>query len=283
MNNSSIIDDGFMELAEYIGAIAVDKNIVDKDAEINKCIKSFGEYLKANVVPENDVIDYTKARRTGRRFRHVYNDAPRRSIAKSFSDIMKLADDDEQRANTIPDDDKVSGKLRSMVTAMITAVPSLSEQHAMHFLLHTPHGRRLAEHFNNISKHKDEPMPQVDIMKLIPIVEEGLLSRAPNAKEFAQLYESDISFRREWASLNEAKQLMALGKGMATLKPTSTSVGNTNVSDDSAEAVRLLAEMATKNGRSFESVFSDPANKVLAAKTYTRAHRSSVNTDYLEQ
>ena len=76
---------------------------------------------------------------------------------------------------------------------------------------------------------------------------------------------------------------MALSKGMATLEPTSTSVGDTNVSDDSAEAVRLLGEMAAKNGRSFESVFSDPANAKLALQTYTANHRSSANTDYLEQ
>ena len=72
-------------------------------------------------------------------------------------------------------------------------------------------------------------------------------------------------------------------KGMASLEPTSTSVGNTNVSDDSAEAVRLLSEMAAKNGRAFEVEFADPANAKLAAQTYTSAHRSSINTDYLEQ
>lgn len=69
---------------------------------------------------------------------------------------------------------------------------------------------------------------------------------------------------------------------MASLEPTSTVVGSSLVSDDSAEAVRLLGEMAAKNGRSFETEFSDPANSKLAARTYRSAHRSSVNTDYLE-
>ena len=67
---------------------------------------------------------------------------------------------------------------------------------------------------------------------------------------------------------------MALSKGMATLEPTSTSVGDTNVSDDSAEAVRLLQQMCEKQGRSFEQVFADPANAKLASRTYTNNHRT---------
>jgi hypothetical protein len=85
--------------------------------------------------------------------------------------------------------------------------------------------------------------------------------------------ENDISFRRDWAAITEAKHSMALGKGMATLTPTSTEVGNTNFEDDSAEAVRLLSEMAAKNGRSFETEFTDPANAKLAARTYTAKRR----------
>ena len=48
-------------------------------------------------------------------------------------------------------------------------------------------------------------------------------------------------------------------------------------------AAPALREMAEKNGRSFETEFADPANSKLAARTYTQHHRSSVNTDYLEQ
>ena len=66
---------------------------------------------------------------------------------------------------------------------------------------------------------------------------------------------------------------MALAKGMASLEPTSTEVGNTNVADDSAEAVRLLSAMAEKQHRTFEQVFADPANAELATKTYTSHHR----------
>ncbi len=123
----------------------------------------------------------------------------------------------------------------------------------------------------------------MDMQKLVSVMEEALLARAPNPKDFAKLYETDLSFRKQWATVTEAKQMLALSKGMATLTPTSTGVGNTNVSDDSAEAVRQLQQMCEKQGRSFDQVFADPANSALAQKTYTSAHRSSINTDYLEQ
>jgi hypothetical protein len=71
-----------------------------------------------------------------------WDDTPEGSYL--FDDIMfgKQDDDDPQRTNTIDDDKKLSGKLREMVAAMITAVPSLSEEHAMH--LSGPIGRQSA-------------------------------------------------------------------------------------------------------------------------------------------
>jgi hypothetical protein len=66
--------------------------------------------------------------------------------------------------------------------------------------------------------------------------------------------------------------LSVLTKGTATLTPTSTEVGSGSVSDDSAEAVRQLQEMADKQHRSFTQVFEDPANRALAIRTYTKHH-----------
>lgn len=204
-----------------------------------------------------------------------------------FNDIIvaKAAKDDDVTGDHASDDDKnLSGKLRAMVSALITAAPSLREDQAMSFLLHSPHGRKLAEHLNNIisKTEKDPPMmPQVNIMKLIEVTEQGLMAQVTQRdgesyhQSFARRYENDISFRKQWAALTDAKHLMALGKGMASLTPTSTSVGDTSVADDSAEAVRLLSEMAARNGRSFEQVFADPANAKLARQTYTQHHRSS--------
>jgi hypothetical protein len=73
-----------------------------------------------------------------------------------------------------------------------------------------------------------------------------------DAKAFARLYEDDIEYRKQWRDLNDAKQLQGYLKGLASLKPTSVEVTDVN---DSTEAIRLLNEMATKQGRKFEDVF----------------------------
>ena len=111
-----------------------------------------------------------------------------------FNDIMRKA-----AADDIQDDDKVSAKLRAMVDAMIAAAPTLNRQQAAYYLLHTPHGRRLAEHLNNLSKG-ETVMPQVDIRKFVAILEDGLMAQAKlhkrpdesEAKCFSRIY-SQIS------------------------------------------------------------------------------------------
>jgi hypothetical protein len=77
-----------------------------------------------------------------------------KSVAPSEADI-----NDDEHQNVLP------AKLEAMVAALMAANPTLRKEDAMHHLLHTAAGRRLAEHLNNISKRKDEPM-QVDITKL---------------------------------------------------------------------------------------------------------------------
>lgn len=207
-----------------------------------------------------------------------------------FNDIMlaKAARDDDVTGDHTGDDDKkLSGKLHQMVAALINAAPSLREDQAMHFLLHSPHGRKLAEHLNNIISKIEKDPPMLDIAKIVSITEEGLMASVTKrdgesyAKSFSRRYETDIDFRKQWAALTEAKHLLSLRsatKNMATLTPTSTEVGNTNVTDDSAEAVRLLTEMAEKQHRSFEQVFTDPANAKLARQTYTAHHRSTASS-----
>jgi Ser-tRNA(Ala) deacylase AlaX len=100
----------------------------------------------------------------------------------------------------------------------------------------------------------------------------------------------DPATQAAYKIVREAGYVKALtnvkAKGMASLEPTFTEVGNTNVADDSAEAVRLLKEMAEKQHRTFEQVFSDPENKALAGRTYTSAHRpnsSSTSGDELQR
>ena len=205
-----------------------------------------------------------------------------------FNDIMRKADvsDPLRGPRDESDDKKLSAKLDEIVAEMIVAAPSLHPNRARRWLLHTPQGREL------LSKHttKETIMPRPDILKLITVLDDGLMAQArlskradeSDARSYSRLLENDSAFRRQCIAIQDAKHMLSLPKGMASLEPTSTSVGDTNVSDDSAEAVRLLGEMAAKNGQSFESVFSDPANAKLAARTYTGAHRSNVNTDYLQ-
>lgn len=117
---------------------------------------------------------------------------------------------------------------------------------------------------------------QVDVMKLIEATEQGLMTQVTKrdgesyAQSFSRKFENDIDFRKQWRDLTEAKHSMALAKGIATLTPTSVGVDDIN---DADEAVRLLQEMAVKQGRKFEDVFADPNNKALAGRTYAGAHR----------
>jgi hypothetical protein len=187
---------------------------------------------------------------------------------------------------------------------MIVARPSLHPHRARRWLLHTPQGREL------LAQHKKEtPMPEVNIFKLSNIESVREIAKHITEKDditefdFTKILMGHARLNKRDKRLNKRDKesdgaaferiLTAPGnselrlayrttKGMASLEPTSVEVGDTSVSDDSAEAVRLLAEMAEKQGRSFEQVMTDPANAKLAARTYTAHHRSSVNTNYLE-
>jgi hypothetical protein len=201
-----------------------------------------------------------------------------------FDDIMLRKadepgpDDDIQPPNSATDADKapLPAKLEQMVDAMVLA----ARQVAAHYLLHSPHGRKLYDHLSKTMESK----PMLDIMKVIAITEQGLMAQVPKvngetyAKSFSSKYENDQGFREQWRDLTDAKHFAALAKGTATLTPTSTEVGKTLVADDSMKAVRLLREMAEAQGRTFEDVFTDPANKALAGNTYTGAHRPASST-----
>jgi hypothetical protein len=198
----------------------------------------------------------------------------------SFNSIMlRKLNDDITDENMIDPNDTPSSllpKLNDMVQAMVMAEPTLTEEHALFHILHSPHGRKLAEHLNNLTK-KDPPM--IDLRKLIPITEDALMStvvkRDGERFDTALRPEDDIDFRRDWQTITDVKHSLALSsttKSMASLTPTSTEVGSSSVSDDSAEAVRQLQEMADKQRRTFTQVFEDPANRALANRTYTKHH-----------
>lgn len=206
-----------------------------------------------------------------------------------FNDIMlaKAAASDALRGpRDESDDKKLSERLKEIVDAMVIAKPGLHPQRAARWLLHTEAGRALLSTIKIDKTEKDDP-PMLDIAKLIPITEDALMASVTKrddetyAKAFTRKFENDLDFRKQWRDLTDAKHLLSMAstsKGMATLTPTSTEVGNTNVVDDSAEAIRLLNEMATKQGRKFEDVFADPNNKALAGRTYTGAHRPTASS-----
>jgi hypothetical protein len=176
-----------------------------------------------------------------------------------FNDIMLAkrsevtADEDDVRDED--DSKKLSGKLREMVAAMIVAAPGLKESDAMHFLMHHPQGRRLAEHLNSISKHKEEPM--LDISKLISVVEDGLNAQAQlrkrdgesDAKTFSRTYETDIGFRKQCQVVQEAKHLIVLASrksypSLMSLEPVSVGVGATDRKSDAKAAYEQGMKLA---------------------------------------
>jgi hypothetical protein len=214
-----------------------------------------------------------------------------------FDDIMKRRRDDEiQPPNSTTDADKapLSAKLDEIVAEMIVARPLLHPHRARRWLLHTPHGRELlAQH---TTMKKEEPMPQVDIMKLHNIASVREIAKAINIGsnasgiseyEFTSILAGHARLNKragesDGAALEriltapdntELRKAYRIVKGMASLEPTSVGVGSTETSGDSGEAVRLLREMAERQGRSFEAVFQDPENSKLAARTYTMHHR----------
>jgi hypothetical protein len=179
------------------------------------------------------------------------------------------------------DDKKLSTALDELVAEMIAAHTGLNPQRARRWLLTTEQGMaRLAQH---TTKKRETKMPQVDIFKLLEITEHGLNAQVTPrdgesfAKAFSRKYETDESYRRQWQNHQDTKMMLSKAT-RASMTPTYTTVGDTSVSDDSAEAVRQLTEMAEQTGQSFEVVFSAPENRELAARTYTMHNRPNVSS-----
>ena len=220
---------------------------------------------------------------------YLFDDIMKRRNRKSPFAHISLhkadVDDDVTSDHAGDTDKKLSVQLDEIVAEMIAAAPSLHPNRARRWLLHTPSGRELL--VQHTTKKKETQMPQVDILKLIGVIEDGLMAQArlhkrhdeSEAKAFSKLYENDIEYRKRWAALTDAKMTLSMAKKTtATMTPTFTEVGDTNVADDSAEAVRLLQEMAEQSGKSFEVVFSAPENKKLAARTYRAEQRPNVSS-----
>jgi hypothetical protein len=205
-----------------------------------------------------------------------------------FDDIMyrKAEEEDELRGpRDEEDDEKLSDKLNEIVAEMIVAAPSLHPQRARRWLLHTPQGREL------LAKHptmkKEQPM--LDVNKLIPIAEDALMASVNKrddesyAKAFNRKFENDLGFRKQWASLTEAKHLLALGyhklyPDVMSVTPVSVEVGATDMKSDADKAYKQLMSLVeeqrsrapTKStAQLFAAVFE--ANPELAGKSLWRS------------
>ena len=151
----------------------------------------------------------------------------------------------------------------------------INTMRARRWLLTTPQGQALL-----LQRTQKKETPMLDFAKLLEITEHGLNAQVTPrdgesfAKAFSRKYETDESYRRQWQDHQDTKMMLSLSKATrASMTPTFAVVGDTNVADDSAEAVRQLTAMAEQTGTSFEVVFAAPENKELAARTYTMHNR----------
>jgi hypothetical protein len=181
-----------------------------------------------------------------------------------------------------PGDDEppeLSTALDELVAEMVAAASSrhVNPMRARRWILQTSHGREL------LAQHMKKETPMLDFAKLLEITEHGLNAQVTPrdgesfAKAFSRKYETDEGYRRQWQNHQDTKMMLSKVTS-ASMTPTTAVVGNTLVADDSAEAVRLLTEMAEQTGESFEVVFSKPENAALAARTYTVHNRPNVSS-----
>jgi hypothetical protein len=72
-----------------------------------------------------------------------------------------------------PDDDKLTTKLKEFASLMVTVDPSKSEAQHLFDFINTAHGRKRAEHLNNLSKG-ETTMSRVDELKVIAKADGGM-------------------------------------------------------------------------------------------------------------
>jgi hypothetical protein len=198
-----------------------------------------------------------------------------------FDDIMlRKATEPADTGDEEPPE--LSATLDELVTELVSSagLRHINPVRARRWLLTTPSGQAL---LLQRTQKKETPMPTVDIMKAISVMEDVLNAQVTPrdgesfAKAFSRKYETDESYRRQWQNHQDTKMMLSKVT-RASMTPTFAVVGDTNVADDSAEAVRLLTEMAEQTGQSLEVVFSAPENKELAARTYTMHHRPNASS-----
>jgi hypothetical protein len=236
-----------------------------------------------------------------------YDDEEMRRNATRFQEQREP----EEEADVVTGKPILPVKLQQMVDAVRATRPDLTEEQITHFLLHTGRGRSVAEHLSNITK-KDEPMSRLEKLQAIAKslgvetiakgmvadndafdVSEGEFTAMMNAEAarkgmtFTKYFEApeNVDIRKAWQLTRNTRveKKDSLIKPVS-LEPTQTFVGNTSREDDSAEAIRLLMEMAERQAAAgkyrsvasaFAAVFSDQKNATLAARAHRRPNAAN--------
>jgi hypothetical protein len=237
-----------------------------------------------------------------------------------FTDAFRQVDFTKLRTNPPPVDEtvddgtdqgdidtssKLSPQLEQHVNAMLVAVPTLTRQQAVHWLLNTASGRALATHLNSISKRKEEPMDRAEGLRKIAkdygvarlakmlvmegsahgITEHELTGLAfEEAKKHARPGERPNTAFSRWYGEPEQlefRKALQLAKSTPTLKsvaaplmafqPTTAEVGSSATADDSAEALEQLNAMA--------NAMRAKSPTLTAAQCFARVFEDTANAE----
>src|ERR1700682_4738221 len=228
-----------------------------------------------------------------------------------FADIMyrKAQEEDELRGPRDEDDSKkLTAKLKEFAALMVTVDPSKSEEEHLFDFVNTAHGRKRAEHLNNLSKGETSMNRSEELLSIgkaaggMEMICKNIIDRGSTTitehefsaalmehakanrkadesvvKAFSRILETDVDVRRAYGIAKGYPNLMSL-------EPTSVEVGNTVTADDSKKAYDQLMALAEKQRATsptktiqqlFALVMADPANAKLANAAHRRPSSTS--------
>ena len=226
----------------------------------------------------------------------------RKARDQDLNDFLDAADDNDD--DTI-DEATVSPELERHAAAIVAVTPNFTREQALHFLMFSPHGRRIAEHLSGISKKGPTTMNRADELRDIAkqygvvaiakhIIDDGSAHGITEA-EFTKLIDDAAqktrlpgerpgsAFSRYFSAPEqvELRRAHALTKNspapmpVEPVQPTAATVSDA----DSAKAYAKLQDLAAaaraaapqlSEAQAFAKVFTDPANASLANAAHRR-------------
>jgi hypothetical protein len=280
-----------------------------KIREISSVDKGAGEGTRIVLMKRHDETPL------GKRLRQIFKaKAPMVRPTEVFDEDDIDAGADERRREDEPldhdDTSTVHPQLQRFVAGLVAANPQFTPEQALHYLLHSAHGRVLAQHMSDITKeHRPmttfkEMAKHIDVVKIAKIITDdndphgvteheftALVMEAAklqkkqgesDAQAFSRLFEQDLTIRKAHAITKSFPNVMRT-------TPLSVETSSTEVVDDSYEAAKQLAALVDEQRRLaptlttsqlYDRVYADTNNKPLLA----RAHRrSSTSGDELQR